>query len=91
MFVSTDSINVLWLSLAAGSAKPLSTEELSNKRAASVSTAALLGLTACKALQSCSWVVRGFGLLALVELGFYLWQRHRSTLLCSCSGCVFAA
>ena len=51
--------------------------EVSNKRAASVSTACLLGLTACKALQSLSWISRGFGALLLIELGFYLYQRNR--------------
>ena len=51
--------------------------EVSNKRAASVSTACLLGLTACKALQSVSWISRGFGALLLIELGFYLYQRNR--------------
>ena len=51
--------------------------EISNRRAASVSTACLLGLTACKALQTVSWISRGFGALLLIELGFYLYQRNR--------------
>ena len=47
--------------------------------AISASTACLcgLGLTACKALQSTSWQLKGFGTLLLVELAFFLWQRHR--------------
>ena len=36
-----------------------------------------LGLTACKALAASSWQLKGFGTLLLVELAFFLWQRHR--------------
>ena len=79
MFLSTDSVLYTLQSTLPGT--PVKQQEVSNKRAASVSTACLLGLTACqaacKALQSGSWLLRFGGTLLLIELGFFLWQRHR--------------